>query len=83
MGCFSIEWLLHLLIVLIVLCAVIAILRIWVFPMLGSTDPRIVQTINIIIWVVVAIFVIYVCFDLLSCAFSGGLGYGYGGRRLP
>ena len=78
--CFSIEWFLHLLIVLIVVCAVIAIMRIWVFPMLGSTDPRIVQTINIIIWVIVAIFLIYICFDLLECAFGGGLGFTGPGR---
>lgn len=73
MGCFGFEWLLHLLIVLIVLCAVIAILRIWVFPMMASVDARIPATINVIIWVVVAIFVIFVCAELLSCAWGTGM----------
>ena len=72
MVCFSLAWLLQLLIFIVVICAVIAILRIWVFPMLGATDPRIVSTINIIIWAVVCIFVIYVCAELLMCAFAGG-----------
>jgi hypothetical protein len=58
--------------VLVIICGVIAILRIWVFPLLAGTDPRIVATLNIIIWVAVAIFVIYVCATLLMCAFSGG-----------
>lgn len=70
--CFSLEWLLQLLVFLVVLCAIIAVLRIWVFPMLATTDPRIPQTINIIIWAVVCIFVIYVCASLLMCAFAGG-----------
>lgn len=70
--CFSLDWLLHLLIVLIVLCAVIAILRIWVFPLMASVDPRIPATINVIIWVVVSIFVIYLCIELLSCAWGSG-----------
>lgn len=71
--CFSVAWLIQLLVVLVVLCAVIAILRIWVFPMLATADPRVPATINIVIWAMVAIFVIYVCAELLMCAFSGGL----------
>ncbi len=70
--CFSVGWVVQMLAFLIVLCAIIAILRIWVFPMLGGTDPRIVSTINIIIWAVVCLFVLYVCAELLLCAFSGG-----------
>ncbi len=79
--CFSVGWLVQMLVFLVVLCAVIAILRIWIFPMLGATDPRIVSTINIIIWAVVCIFVIYVCAELLMCAFAGG-GFFPGPRRL-
>ncbi len=70
--CFSVGWLVQMLVFLVVLCAVIAILRIWIFPMLGATDPRIVSTINTIIWAVVCIFAIYVCAELLMCAFAGG-----------
>ena len=72
MGCFSIAWFVQVLIFLVVICAVIAILRIWVFPMLATADARIPQTINILIWVVVCIFVIYVVADLLMCALGGG-----------
>jgi hypothetical protein len=60
------------LVVLVVLCAVIAILRIWVLPMLSSVDSRIPATINILIWAVVCIFVIYLVADLLFCAIGGG-----------
>jgi hypothetical protein len=70
--CFSVAWIVQMLVVLVVLCAVIAILRIWVLPMLASVDPRIPATINILIWAVVCIFVIYLVADLLFCAIGGG-----------
>jgi len=44
--CFSLAWFVQMLIILVVLCGVIAILRIWVFPMMGSVDSRIPATIN-------------------------------------
>ncbi len=72
--CFSIEWFLQLLILLVVICGVVAILRIWVFPLLAGTDPRIVATINVIIWVICAVFAIYICATLIMCAFGGGFG---------
>jgi hypothetical protein len=70
--CFSLGYLVQILIFLVVLCALIAIFRIWILPMLSSVDPRIPATINIIIWAVVCIFVIYVCADLLFCAMGSG-----------
>jgi len=70
--CFSLEWFLQLLIFLVVICGIIAILRIWIFPLFAAADPRIPATINIIIWVMVAIFVIYVCASLLMCVSAGG-----------
>jgi type II secretory pathway component PulF len=70
--CFSVAWIVQMLVVLVVLCAVIAILRIWVLPMLNSVDSRIPATINILIWAVVCIFVIYLVADLLFCAIGGG-----------
>lgn len=71
--CFGFEWLLHVLIVLIIVCVVVTVLRIWIFPMLGTVDPRIPATINVIIWAVVAIFVLVVCFDLLMCAMGSSM----------
>jgi hypothetical protein len=70
--CFSVAWLIQMLIILVVICAVIAILRIWVLPMMASVDGRIPATINILIWAVVCIFVIYLVADLLMCALGGG-----------
>jgi hypothetical protein len=70
--CFSIEWFVQLLIILVFLCGAIAILRIWVYPLLATTDPRIPATINIIIWVAVCIFVIYVVAYMLMCALGVG-----------
>jgi len=70
--CFSVAWIVQMLVVLVVLCAVIAILRIWVLPMLSSVDSRIPATINILIWAVVCVFVIYLVADLLFCAIGGG-----------
>jgi hypothetical protein len=69
--CFSVEWLAHILIVLIVIGAGIAIAKIWLLPMLAGWDGRIVQTINILIFVVVACIVIWVVVEVLSCALGG------------
>lgn len=74
--CYSVEWLAHILIVLIVICAIVAIFKIWVMPMLGGIDPRIAATVNILIGVVVAIIVIWLVVEVISCAFSGGLFFG-------
>jgi hypothetical protein len=73
--CFTIGWFVQLLIWLVILTVVITLLRIWVLPMLGSVDPRIPATINLLIWAVVIIFVIYLVADLLMCAMGGG-GFG-------
>jgi hypothetical protein len=72
--CFSLPWIEQLLVWLVIVCAIIAILRLllpWVAAQLGI--PIIGQVINIILWAVVVIFVIYFCFSLLSCLGGGGL----------
>jgi hypothetical protein len=71
--CFGLDWLLHVVIALIVIGFVVTNLKIWVIPILAA-DARIVATINAIIWVLVAIFVVVVCFQLLECALGGGFG---------
>jgi len=70
--CFSLAWFVQMLVILVIICGVLAILRLWVFPMMGSVDGRIPATINVVIWVVVSIFVIYVLFDLVACALGAG-----------
>ena len=72
--CFSLEWIEQLLVWLVIVCAIIAILRLllpWVAGQLGI--PIIAQAIQIVLWAVIAIIVIYFCFALISCLGSGGL----------
>jgi hypothetical protein len=86
--CFSLGAIEQLIIWLIVICAVVAIVRLLLVPYvlapLGPPGTIIVQVLNILLWVVIAIAVVYLVFDLLSCAFSGGgyLGGGIGPGRV-
>lgn len=70
MTCFNLLWLEALLIWLIVIGAVFAIIRV-VVPLivgpLGVFASTVVQILNIVLWVVVAIAVVYLVFDLLGC----------------
>ena len=71
--CFSLAWLEQFLVYCIIVGAVIAIIRLivpWVLAQIGI--PLIAQVINIVLWAVVCIFVIYICFALLSCLLGGG-----------
>ena len=73
--CFSIPWLEQLLVWLVIVCAVIMILRLllpWVAAQLGI--PIVAQVINIVLWAVVVIFVIYFCFALIECLGGGHIG---------
>jgi hypothetical protein len=70
--CFSLEWLAHVVILLIVICAAVAIFKIWVFPLLGGLDPRLVQTINILVAVIIACIVIWLVIEVLECALGSG-----------
>ena len=72
--CFTLTWLEQLLVWLVIVCAIIAILRLvlpWVAAQLGI--PLIAQVINIVLWAVVVIFVIYFCFALIGCLAGGHL----------
>lgn len=75
--CFSLGWIEQLLVWLVIVCAVVAILKIllpWVAGQLGGVIPAVI---NIVLWAVIAIFVIYFCFALIECLAS------FGGGRLP
>lgn len=77
MGCFSLGWLEQLLIWLVIVCAVIGILKLivpFVLAQLGAGGGVIMQAINIVMWAVIAIFTIYVCFALISCLLGSGGG---------
>jgi hypothetical protein len=73
--CFTLDWFMHLLIWLVIVCAVIAILRIFVPWVLAKLSPgpqvadaiaMVGRIINIVIWAVIIIFAIYVVFALMS-----------------
>lgn len=70
MGCLSLGWLENLLIWLVVIGAVIALVRL-ILPLalgpLGGFAATVSQALYIIIWAIVAIAVIILVFDLLSC----------------
>lgn len=73
--CFSMAWLEQLFIYVIVVGAVIAIIRLllpMVFAQMGGPGTIIGQVINIILWAIIACFVVYICFALMSCLLGGG-----------
>lgn len=84
--CFSWDWLLHLLIFAILVIATIKILQVVVNYALtkmggaiGEGWAVIVRVLEICFWAAVAIFVLIICFALLSCLWSA---FGGGGMTL-
>lgn len=74
-GCFSLGWIEQLCIWLIVVCAVVAIIRLLVPYLTGLIGiPLVGQIINIVLWAVVAIMCVYIIFALLSCLLGAGGG---------
>jgi hypothetical protein len=71
--CFSLQWVENLLIWLVVICAVIAILRVlvaFVLPQLGLAGEVfsvVARIITIVIWAIVIIAVIVFAFSLIEC----------------
>lgn len=73
--CFSLAWLENLLIWIVIVAAVIGILKLlipWVFSFLGVSTGPLLQIISIVVYAIIAIFVIYVAFALISCLVGGG-----------
>ena len=71
--CFSLAWIEQLCVWLVIVCAIVAILKLllpWVASMIGGIVPAVI---NIVLWAVIAIFVIYFCFALIECL--GGMGH--------
>lgn len=72
--CFSLPWLEHILIDIVIAVAVIAILKVflpWVLNQLGVGSGMVMKVIDIVIWAVVVIFIIVIVFALLSCVTLG------------
>lgn len=79
--CFSLAWFEQLLIWLVIVCAVIGILKLLIPFVLkhlgveaGEGAAVVFAVIRIVIWAIIAIFVIYICFALISCLMSYGGG---------
>lgn len=76
MACFTLAWALSLCIWIIVIAAVVTIIRAvvpWLLGLMGGGIPAPVLTIiNVVLWAVVAIAVVIMVFDLLSCVTGGG-----------
>lgn len=75
MGCFSLGWLEQVLVYLVVICAIVAILKLlipFVLAQLGAAGGVIGQAINIVLWAIIAIYAMYICFALISCLAGGG-----------
>ncbi len=80
MACISWTFIENVLIWLVILGAVVALVKLLlplVLGQLGMAASVILQAISIIVYAVVAIFVIVIVFDLISCLLSGA-----GGLRL-
>lgn len=78
--CFSLAWLAQLCVYAIVIGAVFAILKLVVpfaLQQLGVGGGIVVQVLNIVLWAIIAIAVVYFCFAVISCL------VGAGGLTLP
>jgi hypothetical protein len=72
--CFSLGWLEQFLVWVVIVCAIVAIIQLllpYVLTFAGAAGAIIVAVLRIVLWAAVAIFLIYLCFDLISCL--GGL----------
>lgn len=81
--CFTLPWLRDLFIWIIIVCAVIALIRLlvpWLVGLIGI--PILGQAINIVLWAIVAIMVVNVVFALIGCLLGFG-GAGFGMFPLP
>jgi len=72
MACFTIAWIVQLLVWAVVIAVVYGIVML-VLPKipLGEPWPTVVQIVRLIMWGIVAIAVIYVLADLVACAATG------------
>jgi len=65
--CFSVAWFEQLLIWLVVVAAVVLCLRVLVPYVVGPLGAPVAAIVNIFMWAIVAIFVIYLAFALIGC----------------
>lgn len=72
--CFSLGWVEQLCVYLVLVIAAVAIIRLvvpWLLSLIGG-GGIIAQIINIVLWAVVAILVIYIAFGFIGCLLGAG-----------
>ena len=72
--CFSPAWIESLLIWLVIVCAIIAFIRLVLPPLLaqlGAGGGIVGGALNIVLWAIIAIAVIYIFFALIMCVGGG------------
>jgi hypothetical protein len=78
--CFGLAWFEQILIWIVVVCAVVALLRLlvsFVLPKLGlggEVVGFIIAAVRILIWAIICIFAIIFVFELIACLLGGGIG---------
>jgi hypothetical protein len=88
--CFGGEFLFWLVLRVIFIIFVLTLARIWLLPWISQprpdgqpADPRLIMTLNAVIWLMWACFVVYLIWIVYQCMFSGpGIGMGIGPSRL-
>lgn len=73
--CWSLGFLEDLIIRLIILGAIVAIIKIvvpWILGLIGGVGAPIVQIIYIVLWAIVAIWCVIICFELIQCLIGAG-----------
>jgi hypothetical protein len=71
--CFGLAWIESLIIWVIVICAVIALLKLlagFILPKLGLSAEIlafVIKAITIVIWAIICIAAVYFIFDLIAC----------------
>ena len=78
--CMSVGFIFAFLIYLVILVGAYLLFKLWVpaiLSKLGEPGGLAAQSINIIMWVVLMVFVLYLLWDLVSCL------TGPGGLRMP
>lgn len=74
--CFSAAWIEALLIDAVCIAVIFALLRLivpFILTQLGVAGGIVAQAINIVLWGVICIFLIYFIFSLISCFVGSGL----------
>jgi uncharacterized membrane protein len=82
MSCFSMDWLLHVLILCVLVGGTIAILQIvipYALSKMGATIGEgarvVIRVFKVLLWCAVAIVVLYIVFMLIACLWSMGGGF--------